>query len=186
MYDYEAQKDKLTGRPDVFITLLRGFELMGRLNTVQRAGGASSAVHTPGAQCLGRQVFEWSYAPYKVSDEDIAPFLPTVQSFLSPTTAHLIRSESEDEMYNSEELFGWDEPNLQFSAFKRSLDRDGYILRCYENQGKPTTLHLRVSDKFSRAWRSNMNEEELAPLELVDGRLQLKVGAYEAVSILLR
>ena len=38
LYDYEAILNPLNNQPDIYLTLLRGYELMGRLNTLQRAG----------------------------------------------------------------------------------------------------------------------------------------------------
>jgi alpha-mannosidase len=119
MYDYEAVNNPLTNAPDLCVTLVRGIQLMGRRNTMQRMGAASDACDTPGAQCLGVHEIEWSYIPYapqtaaigsdagngdvcgggsscdgggKSGCSDIAPFLPEAQSFLYPPVAHFIRS----------------------------------------------------------------------------------------------
>lgn len=185
LYDYESTLNPLTREPDVRITLLRGFALMGRRNTIQRKGPASDAYVTPGAQCLGIQEIEWSYLPYQTSNSDQAPFLPAAQSFLYPPVAHAVRSQSEEAAATAiPSAFSWSASNLQFSAFKKCLDRDGYVLRFFENQGKPLQATLSVR-RFKKAWLSNMNEETLAELPIEQDSITVDVGAYQAITIKL-
>ena len=185
LYDYEATQDPLSGRTDLSVTLLRGFQMMGRRNTRMREGAASEAFVTPGAQCLGKQVIEWAYLPYRPEADDAAPFLPLAQSFLYPPVAHAIRTDGNP---NGPEAlphpFRWDAPNVQFSAFKRSMDGKAYILRLYENQGRKTDLEIRL-DGFASAQLSDLAEEPLASLPIADGRVRLPVGRYKAVTIRL-
>jgi alpha-mannosidase len=157
---------------------------MGRLNTMQRKGGASSSVATPGAQCPGTQRFEWSYIPYATDGNNKAPFLALAQSFLYPPVSHVIRSNREDSVLDGARSFSWAEPNIQFSAFKRCHDGDGYILRFFENQGKATEVRVNIP-AFSGAFLSDMNEKTGEPLSIRDGTVTVRAGAYKAVSIKL-
>ena len=185
LYDYEPALNPLTREPDIRVTLLRGFALMGRLNTIQRSGPASDAYETPGAQCLGIQEIEWAYLPYRVAPDDKAPFLPAAQSFLYPPVAHAVRGPADGDAEPAvQSVFGWHETNLQFSAFKKCQDRDGYILRFYENQGKPVQAKIRIST-FRKAWLSNMNEDTLAELPIQAESVTVAVGAWQAMTIKL-
>jgi alpha-mannosidase len=157
---------------------------MGRLNTMQRKGGASSSVSTPGAQCPGTQRFEWSYIPYVPDGNNKAPFLVLAQSFLYPPVSHVIRSKQEDAVLDDARSFFWAEPNIQFSAYKRCHDGDGYILRFFENQGKATQVKVNIP-AFSRAFLSDMNEKTGEPLSIRNGSITVGAGAYKAVSIKL-
>jgi alpha-mannosidase len=151
---------------------------------MQRKGGASSSVATPGAQCPGPQSFEWSYIPYAADKKDKAPFLPLAQTFLYPPVSHAIRSEREDSSMDNAGFFSWTEPNIQFSAFKRCFDRDGYILRFFENQGKPVDVDIKIT-AFSKAFLSVMNEITGEALAGTDGAVRVRAGAYKAVTIKL-
>lgn len=185
MYDYEAVKNPLSQEPDIYVTLVRGFERMGRLHTMQRKWPASEAIITPEAQCPGIQEMEWSYIPFQVDENDTAPFLPLAQSFLYPPVVHAIRSKVKEERFDMlPPIFGWDENNIQFSAYKQCLNRDGYILRFFENQGKSTKAVIRIGN-FRRAWMSNMNEETLDSLNVSNGTVTIDVGPYKAVSLKL-
>ena len=75
--------------------------------------------------------------------------------------------------------------DVQFSAFKRAYDGDGYILRFYENQGKAVEASLRLHG-FQRVFLSNMNEEILEETMLRDGTLNLSVAPYKVITLLLR
>ena len=185
MYDYEAVMNPLSQEPDLYVTLVRGFEKMGRIHMMQREWPASEAIETPGAQCLGIQEMEWSYIPYKASETDTAPFLPLAQSFLYPPVIHAVRSRSKTESFDSlPPAFGWDEENIQFSAYKQCHDRDGYMLRFFENQGKRTRADIRIGN-FQKACLSNMNEETLEELDVSDGSVVIDIAPYQAVSLKL-
>ena len=75
--------------------------------------------------------------------------------------------------------------DVQFSAFKRSYDGDGYILRFFENQGKTVEASVRLNG-FKRVFLSNMNEEILEEIPLRDGTLNLSVAPYKVITLLLR
>jgi len=185
LYDYEAIPNPLNHQPDIYLTLLRGFEYMGRLNTLQRTGDASNPHQTPGAQCQGRQEIEWSYLPYQVEAQTIAPFVPTVQSFLFPAVSHMVRAVQGEELLGAQMLpFAFANDDVQFSAFKRSYDGNGYILRFFENQGKTGEANVRLNG-FTRVFMSNMNEEIGAEIPLRDGNLTLSVAPYRVITLLL-
>lgn len=144
------------------------------------------AVPTPGAQCPGKQVMEWAYVLYDASAHEKAPFLPEVQSFLYPPVGHAIRAAHESARMDAASVpFSVDADNIQFSAFKKCYDHDGYILRLYENQGKATQAHVKLSPVFTGAALANMNERDIGPLSIVDGEIVLDFQPYKAITIKL-
>jgi alpha-mannosidase len=185
LYDYEAIIDPLSGQSDVCMTLLRGFQMMGRRNTRMRAGAASEAFQTPGAQCLGEHVIEWAYLPYQPEEGDIAPFLPLAQSFLYPPVTHALRTDANPDGPDAVPCpFRWNAPGVQFSAFKRSLDGEAYILRLYENQGRETELEIELNG-FSSARLADLAEQPLEDVPIENGRARLSIGRYKAVTLRL-
>ena len=184
LYDYEAVTDPLTGHPDLYLTLLRGFERMGRINTIQRVGGASPASITPGAQCLGIQEIEWAYLPYTPDMSNKAPFLPVAQAFLYPPVTHMIRSERIGGFECIQAPFKWDAPNVLFSAFKRAMDGNGYILRLYENQGKITEVDISLF-RFSKVLLSGMDEHHGNSLSIENNTVKVTFEPYKAVTLYL-
>jgi len=186
LYDYEAIPDPLGGGIDLAVTLVRGFQKMGRRNTRMREGAASEAFDTPGAQCLGEHVIEWAYLPYQPDEGDRAPFLPLAQSFLYPPVAHAIRTSGDPSGPERLSLpFRWSAPNVQFSAFKRAMDGQAFILRLYENQGRETTLDIHLPG-FQEASLANLAEDPTQPLPIENGRARITLGRYKAVTLRLR
>ena len=185
IYDYEANVNPLNRQPDIYLTLLRGFEYMGRLNTLQRAGDASRFHHTPGAQCPGVQEIEWAYIPYRVDEQNIAPFVPEVQAFLFPPLTHMVRAEQVEGTLGSSMLPFSLDGGVQFSTFKHSYDGNDMILRFYENQGKSVETKVRLSG-FDKVFLSNMNEEILDEIEQTNNTVTLMVEPFKVITLLLR
>jgi mannosylglycerate hydrolase len=185
IYDYEAAVNSITNHAEVAMTLVRGFACMGRLNTMQRKGEVSTSVPTPDAQCMGIQEIEWSYIPYSVDNNEKAPFYLLAQVFLYPAVSHGIRAPHEDTTIPKDHVrFNWDKGNIQFSTFKRCYNRDGYILRVYENQGKSSSVIFSV-DGFTKAYFSNLDEQTLEAIEIREGKMNIQVDAYKILSIKL-
>jgi alpha-mannosidase len=184
IYDYEAIENQLTGCPEISLTLLRGFGRMGRTHTMQRWGGASPAVETPGAQCPGIQKFEWSFIPFASEANEKAPFLKFAQAFLYPPVSHAVRSKQENNGMKGIEGIAWNEDNIQFSAFKRSLDGIGYVLRVFENQGKSTEVKISIPD-FETAFLSDLDEKTGVKLEISKKSISIDVKPYKVVTIKL-
>ncbi len=186
LYDYEAENDTVLRQTWLSFTLLRGIGKMGRVHMAQRDGAASGAYATPGAQCLGEQIIEWSYVPYLCEEGEKAPFAEVVQSYLYPPVAHVLRSKpADDTVSRIEAPVVWDTKKLQFSAFKIAQDRDGYILRLYENQGRKVKTKIQLH-MFKEAWLSNMNEDQLEALKIEGCAVAVEVLPYQAITIKLK
>ena len=187
VYDYEAEVSNYTGEVNLSFTLLRAIEIMGRMNTMQRKGGASDAVHTPGAQCIGKYEIEWSYIPYTPSETDIAPFLPLAQSFLYPPVTHAVRNRIDTDISAKviDAFYSCDSNNIVFSAFKKKLSGEGYILRMYENQGIDSDVEIKITDSFKgKVWLADMKEDAIEKITLNDNVIKLNFGGYKAVTLL--
>ena len=187
VYDYEAEVSDYTGEVQLSFTLLRSFELMSRMNMPQRKGAAADSVPTPGAQCIGKHEIEWSYIPYTPAENDIAPFLPIAQSFLYPPVTHAVRNfiDTATDMVSVDPFYSCDTKNIVFSAFKKKLSGDGYILRMYENQGITGDVTIKLRDNFGgEVWIANMNEDAETQIDVVNNAVKVKFGAYKAITLL--
>jgi mannosylglycerate hydrolase len=195
LYDYTPLIDEITGDTGLKLTLLRGVGNMTRLNTKMRKGMAAMYPETPGSQCLGEQVFEYSFIPYLPGEGQSAQLL--AEAFLYPPAAHRVeRAEKPGTVPSASgrgaggkpvpppRLPDWDAKNIRFSCFKRSWDGENYILRLYEGEGIETALNLRVPG-FSAAFRCRMDETGALPLPLSGEELRLSLRPYEIVTLLL-
>lgn len=187
IYEYEAVRNPRTKHVQVYLTLFRSVGLMSRINMMQRECHAAWPFETPGAQCQGEQVIEWSYLPYQPDPAEAAPFLKAAQSFLYPPAVHMVRDVRGDARLGRAAALPcrWEEHNIQFSAFKHSYEGDAYILRVYENQGKSTQMKISLEPVFQEVWLSNMDEQKLEKLKICDGEAEIRVKPYEAITLKL-
>jgi mannosylglycerate hydrolase len=192
LHEYESRKN--ARGTDLFITLLRGIGRMGRFGLVTRPGATSPATPTPGAQCPGPQKFELSFLPYRKTDRTrTAPFLHEAESFLYPPIAH--QADPDQRMINPAvhparnaeiELappFAVNQANLRFSAFKRSEDGKGWILRFWENEGRKTRARLALAPGFRRVFETDLDERKRIPLKIFDQGVDLTVEPYRIVTL---
>ncbi|MBI2437607.1 MAG: hypothetical protein HYV36_02180 [Lentisphaerae bacterium] len=184
LYEYEACA---TSRGvDLYVTLLRCVGQMCRPNLRARPGDASPRLPIPEAQCPGLQRFEYAFMPYDCAPDAKAPFLPEVNAFLYPAMAHWRGKVSAARPETlAAELFKLEPANLVVSCFKRAQDGAGYILRFWENEGRPTMARLRLAAKVRKVSLCNLNEKVVKPLQGNGEVIKLKVAPYKIVTLKL-
>ena len=138
----------------------------------------------PEAQCLRKTEIEFSYIPYECG-EDKTPFLPEVDSFLYPPVAayqfgDFQCSNGQNSVYTGVELL---EGNLRLSIIDQTYERDNFLVRLFEHQGKAQRGVLKL-DGVKKAWLSNLNEEKLSELPVEDGQVRFEAKPYEIVTII--
>jgi alpha-mannosidase len=74
------------------------------------------------------------------------------------------------------------------SCVKVAENRNGYILRLYESLGKEENAGISLSGKLKDCipFNSNLLEDELEPINLADGAVNLKFMPFEIKTVLLR
>jgi alpha-mannosidase len=162
-----------------------------------RQGAAAMYPETPGSQCLGEQIFEYSFIPYLKGESQSAQML--ADAFLCPPAAWRMGTpEKPGKLPGSfmpeagktpakiplPRFPEWNAKNVRFSCFKRSWDGEKYIFRFYEGEGIETTLKLRIP-AFSAAFRCRMEETQAIPLPFAGEEISLHLKPYEIVTLLL-
>jgi alpha-mannosidase len=194
LHEYESK----AGRKgiDLWITLQRGYGRMGRSNFKTRPSATSPTIPTPGAQCLGVQTFDYSFLPYASGGRaSRVSFMPQALAFLYPPIAHqadpthilvdpvLVKKGIKGAI--PAPAFLVEPGNLRVSAFKRSAENDGWILRFWENEGRKTTARLTLAPAFGKVVETNLNEETLRPVKVSGGKVSLDVGAFKIITLKL-
>jgi alpha-mannosidase len=184
IYNYESLHDHITGVAGVKITLMRSVGNMGVINSKIRKNSASMAIPVPECQCKGIQVFEFCYIPYDAGTEELS-FKADADVFLYPPVAYLIRSKYGSNTSKKEFSlpFSWKQKNIVFSCFKKAYEGNSYVLRFYENEGKATRLSLKLG--YREAFFSNMNEQVLDRILIVNGEAAIDIKAHQIITILM-
>ena len=92
---------------------------------------------------------------------------------------------SNAELKESMSFLHLDAENVIVSALKKAEDENGVVLRLYNLNEEETDVELHFSEKFEKAWRTNLIEEREDELEVKDGVVSLSLGNQSIETILL-
>jgi alpha-mannosidase len=162
------------------LTLLRCIGWLSRDDMAVRVGHAGPAKETPGAQEIGTHVFEYALIPHA---GDWRNALAQARAFAAPMRA--VATDTHAGTLPPTASFVQASPReFVISALKQAEDGAGLIVRGYNIGNETIDARIVVWRKFARAARVNLNEEEIAPLELRAGReVALRVRAKEIVTV---
>jgi alpha-mannosidase len=80
-----------------------------------------------------------------------------------------------------------DNDNLLITAFKKSYDRSGYILRFYNLKNHSVDTILKFGRlNISRVWKTNLRETVREELQILDNEISIHVKEKEIVTLFLK
>lgn len=162
------------------LTLLRCIGWLSRDDLSTRAGHAGPAIETPGAQESGAHIFEYALIPHA---GDWRNAIHEAFAFAAPM--RVVIGESHPGALPPKMSFVAASPReFVISAIKKPEDGDGLIVRGYNIANETIEASVVMWKNFSCAARVNLNEEEIAPIDLQNGReVRIQVRAKEIVTI---
>ncbi|WXG44639.1 MAG: glycoside hydrolase family 38 C-terminal domain-containing protein [Promethearchaeati archaeon SRVP18_Atabeyarchaeia-1] len=177
LMEYEVKQEGT-----IAVTLLRcvGMLSQEQLSTRPAAG---PLIPTPGAQCLGKQIFNYSVIPHKGTWEESKAYLQSMQHRVPMRTVQVV--DHEFAVLGEQAIVPGDfhepvvkagapqvvslplelsfltmEPdNILISAIKRSEDGSGIIIRVYNTTSKKVGGKVRASESIRGVIEVNMCEE---------------------------
>ena len=176
----EVEVLKTPSGTETALTLLRCVGWLSRDDLSVRRGHAGPGMETPGAQMMGKWIFEYSMIPHagdwrtafqqayafstplRAFPEQMHPGeLPAQGSFVSHTPAEFV-----------------------LSAVKEAEDGSGWLVRGYNITDSPLEVSLQPLKHCSGATMANLAEESLKPLSIMeDGRVHFQVGPYQVITV---
>jgi len=176
--EYEVVKGK-TGGVTVALTLLRGVGWLSRDDLHSRRGHAGPAVETPGAQCLGKQTFEYAIVPHAGSWEACFEQAHAFNAPLRAVPIHIHSGQLPPQL-----SFVQIEPaSLVISAIKQAEDEEGLIVRFYNISAEEAKGRLKMYRPFVKATSVNLNEGEIAELKSDEREVELSVRGKQIVTV---
>jgi alpha-mannosidase len=190
------------------LPLLRSVGWLSRGDLSTRRVTAGPVVETPEAQCLGHHRFDYAILPHAGDWREV---YPTAYAYVAPlllsradTHEGLVLREMNitgDDPAGVKEI-PWqrggplpeslsfltlDPPDLVLSAVRRTADGLGLVVRGYSLSPSPVAAHLAVCKPLNSAWRANLNEERMSPLNVTGGNsVELTVRPGEVFTVELR
>ncbi|MDI6768249.1 MAG: glycoside hydrolase family 38 C-terminal domain-containing protein [Anaerolineales bacterium] len=192
---FPSRKRVSESKTEIALTLLRCVGWLSRDDFANRKGHAGPFMPTPGAQMIGKLMFEYSIIPHAVGRDGIPPtgsrrdaIPPYDQAYAFETPMRAVSTGLHDGALPVAGSFVSVEPReFVISAIKESDAGKGWIVRGYNVTDKEITITLTPWRKFKHIELVNLAEERLAALKPnADGSVSLTAGKHEILTVLFR
>jgi mannosylglycerate hydrolase len=172
------------GQSAVAITLLRCVEWLSRGDLSTRRGHAGPMEHTPEAQCLGVHTFDYALVPHAGTWEaEDGLVLKQAQAFQTPlaTRACVVNQHAGLPLTS---LVAVTPASLLVSAIKQADKGEGLVVRLYNPLSEEVGGEISLGVAFEQAYMANLLEEYLAPLEVHNGMIPVRVCAGGILTVI--
>lgn len=172
------------------LTLFRTYGYMGKENLIYRPGRASGEriIETPDAQLLKEMTYQFGFSTYQSSIDDanvdvLAKEYNTelqVYEYAPFLNGRLIFSQEEVQgtLIKEYSLFSTSN-NLVVSSIKKAENNKGYIVRLYNGKSdKVLNDILNFNIPITKAYYTNLKEEKLKDIDIIDNTLTLNEISY--------
>ncbi|TAK33972.1 MAG: hypothetical protein EPO21_11115 [Chloroflexota bacterium] len=165
---------------EIALTLLRSVGWLSRDDLPVRLGHAGPGFPTPGAQCLGRHVFNYAIVPHL---GDWRSVVREAQSHLYPMRARLTLPGQENALTGRESFLSLEPEPLELTAAKVAEDGGGLIVRFYNPLLEPLTARLSVRPPCTVLSRCDLAERRLETIPITGETAVLDVAPGEIVTL---
>jgi alpha-mannosidase len=180
--EYEVLDDE--DGATIAVTLLRCVGWLSRDDMSSRKGGAGPQLRTPGAQLHGKHVFHYSIIPHAGDWESAEAHIAAVQH-LRPMRARWNRR-GLGQLRAEGALLHVSSTAFQVSSIKRAEDGDGVIVRLYNTSSDAADAIVDLVPVRGPVSLVNLNEEHIADLPRVEGRVMITARTNEIVTLRFR
>jgi alpha-mannosidase len=177
LQEYEALD--MRGGVTIAVTLLRSVGWLSRMDFPSRKGHAGPPLATPGAQLIGKHVFEYSIIPHAGGWQRA---YAEAHRFATPMRTRWNRSGT-GQLPASASLLELAGDGLAVTALKRAEDGDGAIVRLYNVLDKKTSGRARLAEAWTRAEVADMREDMLSAADLASGAARLDLRPNQIVTL---
>jgi alpha-mannosidase len=179
--EYEILKNKKESV--VALTLFRSIGWLSRKDIITRPTHAGPALPTPDAQCLGKNIFEYSIIPHTKNWFDSMAYQAAFQ-FNSPLIACRAKKEK-GILKDSLSLISIQPKELIISSIKKSENGDNLTVRFYNIENYPVIGYIKIYRYFKNVFLVNLNEEIIQELAIKNSdNFEVSVEPYKICSLL--
>ena len=177
--EYEIKQDR---RRTIALTLLRGVGYLSKEKIPERSNmPCAMMLPTPGAQNLGRHVFEYSLFPHRGDWKRSKVFIPA-QKFNLPM--RVVQTSSHSGKLPKQKSFISLYPNsFIVSAVKKGENRDALVLRFYNPSDEKIQGKIKFWRKIREAKLLKLSEEVIKQLPKEEDTVKLEVGKHKIITL---
>jgi len=171
----------------IAVTLLRSVGWLSKTNLTTRKGAAGPYLETPGAQCIGKQMFEFAIIPH-AGNWKKSNVHRQVDEYLNPLNARFIAPSDVNKNEYNGECVNIEHEDIMLSAFKKSEDGKYLVLRFWNIAANETdcTVNLGFDVTEAIGARADETPSHRYQHQLIDDHiLKIRVGPNEIRTVLL-
>ncbi|MFW9963875.1 MAG: alpha-mannosidase [Candidatus Sifarchaeia archaeon] len=172
----------------IAVTLLRSVGWLSKTNLTTRNGGAGPYLETPGAQCLGTQMFELSITPHRGHWKK-AGVHRYVEEYLNPLVARFVPPRDSEKNEYERDCINIEQSDIILSAFKQSENGKYLVLRFWNISDEETecTIDLGFDIVETIGARADETPSHRYEQQLIDDHiLKMRLGPKEIRTVLLK
>jgi alpha-mannosidase len=173
------------GNAVIALTLLRSVGWLSRPDLLARSGNGGWTLPTPGAQCKGRHVFEYSIIPHRGSWEQ-AGVVALAHQFAFPPLAFAAGAASRAVRAGSLAPYSFvsvDRPEVVLSALKKAEERESCILRVWNASGHAVNAAFAFTEGVKAAYRTSLAEKRGEKLAVKKRVLAVELAPWKIVTL---
>ncbi|NOU60368.1 alpha-mannosidase [Marinifilum caeruleilacunae] len=150
-----------------------------------RIGDAGPEIFTPDAQCLREMEFEYAVYPHQGTTEEAQVCklsdLYNTDLVCFTTDKHVGELANEASYFTAKDSLG----ALKITALKRSEDGKSLVIRGYNSAEKTTDVRVSSAFKVEKAALTNLLEEEMEAVKLVNDGAEFKLDGKKIFTLKL-
>jgi mannosylglycerate hydrolase len=169
------------GTAVIALTLLRCVGWLSRPDLLARKGNGGWTLPTPGAQCPGEHVFEYSILPHAGSWKDAGIVSLSHQFAVPPLVLDLGKG---GRMKSGARSFvRVDRKEIVLSALKKAEKGDGCILRLWNASGETVAASLDFTARVASVHRTDLAERRLGEVPGHGGRFSVEFLPWKIMTL---
>jgi len=166
----------------VAVTLIRAVGDLSRDDFSTRRGHAGPGLATPGAQCQGAHEFHLAFVP-RAAPPSAGEMLHAARGFLSPPRLYQIAGGDGTLPPSGSFLEIHASDDVVLSACKPSRDGRSAVVRLFNAAGAEERVDVSAHRPIQGAYMTNLAEDRVRELAVVDNRATLTLGAHRIETI---
>ena len=169
------------GNAVIALTLLRCVGWLSRPDLLARKGNGGWTLPTPGAQCPGKHVFEYSIVPHAGSWKEAGvPVL--AHQFAVPALAFSLGGAGREAL-PARSLVSVDRPEISLSALKMTEEGSGLIVRLWNESDEAVTASVSFTLPVAAVHQTDLAERRGEELQGHDGVYTVEFPAWKIVTL---
>jgi alpha-mannosidase len=171
----------------IAVTLVRSINWLSKTNLTTRNGAAGPYLETPGAQCIGKQMYELAIITH-AGDWREAGVHRQVDEYLNPLIARFIPPNERQTNEYHKELISVENEDIMLSAFKQSENGKYLVLRLWNVSSKETDCTVNLGFDVTEAIGARADETPSHKLhqQLIDDHIiKMRFSPNEIRTLLL-